>query len=65
MLEPNRSACDAASLCDKLEGVVLPLFHRNRDGFIDVMRQPLRSKFRLAIANPRAALRGGLLEGSS
>ena len=36
--DPERSACDAASLYDKLERVVLPLFHQNRDGFIDVMR---------------------------
>jgi starch phosphorylase len=39
--EPNgsdRSACDAASLYDKLERVILPLYHRNRDGFVDVMR---------------------------
>ena len=28
---------DAASLYEKLEGVVVPLFYRNRDGFIDVM----------------------------
>jgi starch phosphorylase len=35
---PDRAACDADSLYDKLEHVVLPLFHRNRDGFIDVMR---------------------------
>ena len=42
---PNRSGpnprcgpCDAASLYDKLERVILPLFHQNRDGFIDVMR---------------------------
>ena len=36
--DAERSACDAASLYDKLERVVLPLFHHNRDGFIDVMR---------------------------
>jgi starch phosphorylase len=36
--DPDRSACDAASLYDKLERVILPLFHQNRDGFIDVMR---------------------------
>jgi starch phosphorylase len=32
------SVCDAASLYDKLERVILPLYHRNRDGFVDVMR---------------------------
>ncbi len=34
----DRTACDAASLYDKLERVVLPLFHNNRKGFTDVMR---------------------------
>ena len=34
----DRSACDAASLYDKLERVILPLYHRDRDGFADVMR---------------------------
>ena len=29
---------DAASLYDKLEQVILPLFYKNRDGFVDVMR---------------------------
>ena len=29
---------DAASLCDKLEQVIAPLFYKNRDGFVDVMR---------------------------
>jgi len=36
--DPDRSACDAASLYDKLERVILPLFHQSRDSFIDVMR---------------------------
>ena len=36
--EPERTACDVASLYEKLEQVILPLFHHNRDGFIDVMR---------------------------
>ena len=36
--DTDRSACDAASLYDKLERVILPLFHQNRDGFIDVVR---------------------------
>ena len=29
---------DAVSLYDKLEQVILPLFYKNRDGFVDVMR---------------------------
>jgi starch phosphorylase len=33
----DRSAADAASLYDKLEQVVLPLFYTGRDRFIDVM----------------------------
>jgi starch phosphorylase len=36
--DPDRSACDAASLYEKLERVILPLFYHNRDGFTDVMR---------------------------
>jgi starch phosphorylase len=36
--DPERTACDADSLYDKLERVILPLFHQNRDGFTDVMR---------------------------
>jgi len=36
--DPERSACDAASLYEKLERVILPLYQNNRDGFIDVMR---------------------------
>jgi starch phosphorylase len=35
----DRVACDAASLYDRLEQVVLPMFHRRREQFIDVMRQ--------------------------
>jgi len=35
---PDRSECDAASLYDKLENVVLPLFHRESERFTDVMR---------------------------
>jgi starch phosphorylase len=35
---PDRTACDAASLYDKLEHVVVPLFYRDRDRFTDVMR---------------------------
>ena len=32
---------DAASLYDKLEGVVVPLFYRDRERFIDVMRHAI------------------------
>lgn len=35
---PDRNACDAAALYDKLEHVVLPLFYHDRDRFTDVMR---------------------------
>lgn len=35
---PDRAASDAAALYDKLERVVIPLFYRDRDRFIDVMR---------------------------
>ena len=34
----SSAACDPASLYDKLENVVLPLFCRDRDRFLDVMR---------------------------
>ena len=37
----NRDARDAASLYEKLDGVVLPLFYRDRDRFIDVMRSAI------------------------
>jgi starch phosphorylase len=36
--DPDRSACDAASLYEKLEKVVIPLFCGERNRFIDVMR---------------------------
>jgi starch phosphorylase len=29
---------DASSLYDKLEHIILPLFHRDRDRFVEVMR---------------------------
>ncbi|HEX9661117.1 MAG TPA: alpha-glucan family phosphorylase [Candidatus Binatia bacterium] len=32
---------DAASLYDKLEQIVMPLFYRNRDDFLDVMRHAI------------------------
>jgi starch phosphorylase len=35
---PDRADADAASLYDKLEHAVLPLFHGDRDRFADVMR---------------------------
>lgn len=37
----DRTATDAASMYDKLEHVILPLFYQHRDGFIDVMRQAI------------------------
>jgi glycogen phosphorylase len=36
--DEDRSPRDAASLYDKLEGVVVLLFYRDREGFIGVMR---------------------------
>jgi len=40
-IHPDRSASDAAALYDKLEHVVMPLFYRERDRFIDVMRHSI------------------------
>jgi len=37
----DRAACDAASLYDKLENVVVPLFYRDRERFLDVMRHAI------------------------
>ena len=37
----DRSACDAASLYEKLDQVVIPLFYRDRNRFIDVMRHSI------------------------
>jgi len=37
----DRAACDAASLYDKLERVVIPLFYRERERFLDVMRHAI------------------------
>jgi len=34
----DRAECDAASLYDKLEQVVLPLFYQQRERFVDMMR---------------------------
>ncbi len=39
--DEDRSARDAASLYDKLEKVVLPTYYKNRQEFIDVMRQAI------------------------
>ncbi|HXW04528.1 MAG TPA: alpha-glucan family phosphorylase [Vicinamibacterales bacterium] len=36
-----RSELDAASLYDKLEHTILPLFYHRRDSFVDVMRQAI------------------------
>jgi len=37
----DRAHCDAASLYDKLEHVVLPLFYLQRERFVDVMRHAI------------------------
>jgi len=37
-LHPDRAACDAAALYDKLEQVVIPLFYHDPDRFTDLMR---------------------------
>ena len=37
----RRSQQDAASLYDKLEQIVMPLFYYNRDDFLDVMRHAI------------------------
>ncbi len=37
----DRAACDASSLYDKLEKVVMPLFYRDRERFLDVMRHAI------------------------
>ncbi|MGH7833586.1 MAG: hypothetical protein ACREQK_08075 [Candidatus Binatia bacterium] len=39
--EVKNHSGDAASLYDKLEHVILPLFYRDRNGFIDVMRHAI------------------------
>jgi starch phosphorylase len=36
-----RTAADAASMYDKLERVILPLFYHHRDGYLDVMRHAI------------------------
>jgi glycogen phosphorylase len=37
----DRNAADASSMYDKLEYVILPLFHQHREGYIDVMRHTI------------------------
>ncbi len=37
----DRTAEDAASLYEKLQSTILPLFYKNRDGFMEVMRQTI------------------------
>jgi starch phosphorylase len=37
----DRMVADSNSLYEKLEGVVLPLFYTNQDGFVQVMRQAI------------------------
>jgi glycogen phosphorylase len=40
-VDEDRSPRDAASLYDKLERVVVPLFYRDRERFVDVMRHAI------------------------
>ena len=37
----DRSSRDAALLYDKLEQVIVPIFYRNRDRLIDIMRHAI------------------------
>ena len=37
----DRASCDAASLYEKLENVVVPLFYRDRERFLNVMRHAI------------------------
>lgn len=37
----DRAAADAASLYDKLERLILPMFYQNRDAFLEVMRHAI------------------------
>ena len=37
----DRAACDAASLYDKLERIVIPLFYHDQERFLDVMRHAI------------------------
>ena len=39
--DDDRSPRDAVSLYDKLERVVVPLFYRDRERFVDVMRHAI------------------------
>ena len=37
----DRAHCDAQSLYDKLENLILPMFHQDRNAFVDVMRHSI------------------------
>ena len=37
----NDRSTDAATLYDKLEKIILPLYYKNRSGFIDIMRHTI------------------------
>ncbi len=39
--EPGGGSSDAASLYEKLERVIAPLFHQERERYIDVMRHAI------------------------
>jgi len=39
--ESGNALKDAQSIYDKLEQIILPMFHNNRDGFIEVMRNAI------------------------
>jgi starch phosphorylase len=39
--QANRSAEDAASMYDKLEHLIMPLFYKDRDAYLDVMRHAI------------------------
>lgn len=41
MGEDHDRSKDAASLYDKLEQVIIPMFYRDRDRFIEVMRHAI------------------------
>ena len=40
-VERDRSDCDAASLYDQLEQVILPAFYKNRGHYVDIMRHAI------------------------
>jgi starch phosphorylase len=39
--DSGNASKDAQSIYDKLEQIILPMFHNNRDGFIEVMRNAI------------------------